>query len=285
MEKIAILGTGLLGGSLGLALADQACVRLWARRSETVAEAQQRGLAASADLQWCVADADCVVLCVPVGAMAELARQAVAAGLPAGCVVTDVGSVKRRPHAEVGSLLRGLGYRFIGSHPMAGSEKGGVEMARADLFRGAACLLTNDDAVEAAACQQLERLWQGLGCRTRWMSASQHDDLVARLSHFPHILAAVAAQVALNDPNTMGFGGGGLRDTTRVAGGNPTMWAEILMENRDSLIEPLRAAAAQIDEMLAILTSADHQALQHWLQEAKLKRDALSLVQNVKSLE
>ena len=285
MDKIAILGTGLLGGSLGLALAKQAEVRLWARRQGTVDEAEQRGLAASQDLSWCIDGADFVILCVPVGAMADLASQLVSLGLRSGCVVTDVGSVKRRPHSEVGQILGSQGIAFIGSHPMAGSEKGGVEMAREDLFRGAACLLTNDDAAAPAVCLRLEKLWQSLGCRTQWLSATEHDDLVARLSHFPHVLAAVGAQVALTDPGTIGFGGGGLRDTTRVAGGNPSMWAEILMENRDLLIEPLRSAANQIDEMLAFLIHADHEALEVWLQEAKQKRDALSLIQNMNSLE
>ncbi len=285
MDKIAIIGTGLLGGSLGLALAQHAEVRSWARRQDTVEEACSRGLVASCDLSWCIDGADFVILCVPVGAMADLAGQLVSRGLRSDCVVTDVGSVKRRPHVEVGRLLGSHGISFIGSHPMAGSEKGGVEMAREDLFRGAACLLTNDDAAAPALCGRLEQLWRTLGCRTRWLSASEHDELVARLSHFPHVLAAVGAQVALADPSMIGFGGGGLRDTTRVAGGNPTMWAEILMENRDLLIEPLRKAANQIDEMLAFLNRADHEALEAWLLEAKHKRDALSTFQHVNTLE
>jgi prephenate dehydrogenase len=279
-SNITILGGGLLGGSLALALGDLAMpprVRLWARKPETVNAARQRGIpGATASLAEAIQDTDLLVLAVPVGSMAALVSQALDAGLPAGCVVTDVGSVKRAPHLSIPPLLAGRGMDFIGSHPMAGSERNGLAAVAADLFCNAACLLTNDEHAPAAKTEALERFWQSVGCRTSWMSAASHDALVARISHLPHIVAASAARVCLNNPLDGRFGGGGLRDTTRVAAGNPEMWAEILTENREALLGPLRETLADLAGILAHLESSDQEATRHWLASAKHQRDLLN---------
>jgi prephenate dehydrogenase len=276
--NITILGGGLLGGSLALALAgNHQQARLWARRTETVQAARDLGISgATGDLADAVNQADLLVLAVPVGSMPALVSQAIDAGLPQGCLITDVGSVKAAPHREISPLLAGSGIEFIGSHPMAGSEQNGLEAASADLFQNAACLLTNDGNVAPARAQALERFWQGVGCRTSWMGAATHDELVARISHLPHIVAAAAALVCLKNPADGRFGGGGLRDTTRVAGGNPEMWAEILMENRAALLDPLRETIADLSEILSHLEAGDRQTVHHWLAAAKQLRDPLN---------
>ena len=279
-SNITILGGGLLGGSLALALGDLAHlprVRLWARKQETVDAARQMGIpGATANLAEAVRETDLLVLAVPVGSMAALVSQALDAGLPAGCVVTDVGSVKRAPHLSIPPLLAGRGIEFIGSHPMAGSERNGLAAVAADLFRNAACLLTNDENAPAAKTDALERFWQSVGCRTSWMSAPIHDAVVARISHLPHIVAASAARVCLKNPTDGRFGGGGLRDTTRVASGNPDMWAEILTENREALLGPLRETLADLAEILSLLENSDQEATRHWLASAKHQRDLLN---------
>ena len=277
--NITILGGGLLGGSLALALAElpaPPAVRLWARREATALDARALGISgATSDLAEAVRQADLLVLAVPVGVMADLVSAAIAAGLPASCLITDVGSVKRVPH----ETLRVVSARnaFIGSHPMAGSERNGLSAVSPNLFQNAACLLTNDDGAPAETAAALERFWQGVGCRTTWMSAADHDALVARISHLPHIIAASAARICLMQPSDGNFGGGGLRDTTRVAGGNPEMWAEILTENRAALIGPLRDTIADLAEFLALLESADQEAARQWLAVAKDRRDRLNL--------
>jgi prephenate dehydrogenase len=275
--NIAILGGGLLGGSLAMALMPRhPGVRLWARRPETVCAAMEAGIpAATGDLATAVANADLLVLAVPVGSMAALVGQAIEAGLPAGCLVTDVGSVKLAPHQTIPPLLDGRGMDFIGSHPMAGSEQTGIGAASAGLFRNAACLLTNDERVARDRAGALERFWQGVGCRTAWMGAADHDQLVARISHLPHIIAAAAARVCLANPDEGRYGGGGLRDTTRVASGDAGMWAEILTENREALLEPLRQTIADLDGLLHHLENHDLQAVCGWLVEAKQRRDPL----------
>lgn len=279
LANISILGGGLLGGSLALALAalpQPPRVRLWARREATVDAARDLGIReVTCNLAEAVAETGLLVLAVPVGSMAALVAQALHAGLPGGCLVTDVGSVKRAPHQSIPPVLAGHGIHFIGSHPMAGSEQVGIAAADRRLFEGAACLLTNDEQAPAGPTAALESFWQSVGCRTTWLSAAAHDALVARISHLPHILAASAARICLQNPADGPFGGGGLRDTTRVASGNPEMWAEILVENRAALLEPLRATLVDLGEILARLEHADEEPVRHWLATAKHQRDLL----------
>jgi len=279
-STITILGGGLLGGSLALALAaleNPPTIRLWARNPETVTAAGELGIAgATGDLAEAVRDANLVILAVPVGAMAALVTAALKAGLPDGCLITDVGSVKRVPHQRISPLLDDRKIRFIGSHPMAGSERNGLSAVTATLFKNAACLLTNDDGAPPEQTAALERFWKTIGCRTSWMSATIHDELVARISHLPHLIAASAARVCLHNPGDGRFGGGGLRDTTRVAAGNPAMWAEIVTENREALIGPLKETIADLHEILASLESGNQESARHWLATAKQRRDPLN---------
>lgn len=279
-NKVAILGGGLLGGSLALAIAGLESapkVALWSRREETTRRALELGMAgATSDLTTAIEGADLIVLAVPVGAMPALLRKSLEAGLAAQALVTDVGSVKGVVHATLPKELSGSGITFIGSHPMAGSEQGGIEAARSSLFKSAACLLTDDQRAPREQRDRLERFWQSVGCKTSWMSAAVHDELVARISHLPHVIAAAGARVSLRDPGDGRFGGGGLRDTTRVAGGDPAMWAEILLENREAVATPLRETIAELRDVLASLEAGDEQKLRQWLASAKSRRDAFT---------
>jgi len=279
-SHISILGAGLLGGSLAMALANTAAppvTRLWARRKESVTEALGMGIPmVTSDLAEALQDARLVVLAVPVGAMPQLVAAALEAGIPEGCLVTDVGSVKGPPHKMLSPLLSPRGISFIGSHPMAGSERNGLAAATAGMFEGAACLLTNDNHAPTSLTVALDHFWKSVGCHTTWMPAAIHDELVARISHLPHALAASGARVCLRDPSEGRFGGGGLRDTTRVAAGSPSMWAEILVENREALTGPLRETIADLSALLAILDAGDQEKACQWLAEAKYLRDSMS---------
>jgi prephenate dehydrogenase len=275
-KNICVLGAGLLGGSIALATRESHRTTLWSRRDETIEQARALGLRASGNMADAVENAELLVLCVPVGAMAQLLEQAVAAGLPRTCLLTDVGSVKRQPHTSLRPVVKRAGMDFIGSHPMAGGEKGGIEQSRADLFQNAACLLTNDENVALDRQQCLEGFWSDLGCKTSWMDAESHDALVARISHFPHVLAAVGSMVSLRDTTLAAFGGGGLRDTTRVASGSPSMWAEILCENREHVIAVLGEAIGEMAIMRDLLANSDQVVVQQWLAEAKTRRDVLN---------
>ena len=272
-QKIAILGPGLLGGSIALA-ARRAGLEavLWGRNPERVAVASTMGLQATTDLAEAVGGADLVIFAVPVGVMGDLAERLVD-HLEAGALVTDVGSVKSLPHQVAAE--RGL--RFVGSHPMAGSEQTGMEAARDDLFDGAACVLSNDGGLDEVL-EPLATFWKSLGCdRVRTMSAAEHDQAVARISHFPHAMSSLTADVSLQDQSHAELAGGGFRDTTRVAAGDPAMWAEIMIENREVLQESLSEARDQIGKMLDQLANSDQEGLQAYLAEVKARKDLTDL--------
>ena len=278
---IAIYGPGLLGGSLALAIQERlpgSQLRLWARRESAEAGIRARGIQAAfyTDAIAAATDTALIILCTPVETMAALAEQIAQAVLPPGCLITDVGSVK-------GSVVRALqpilGHRFIGSHPMAGSEKAGIETARADLFQNATCLLTPGVQTAGPGNVALERLrsfWQALGCRVLEMSPEEHDEKVARISHLPHMMAAVTTLAALrSDPAAVACVANGFRDTTRVAGGDPGLWTGIALENRAALMAQLQAASDTLTELLEILGKPDEVELRRFLAEAQSLRSTV----------
>jgi len=267
LKKITILGPGLLGGSVGLA--SQAAgyeVVMWGRKQERVELAREYGLTATTQLLPAVYDADLIVLAVPVGVMKDLSQQLIG-HLKQGALVTDVGSVKALPHHAA------KGLPFIGSHPMAGSEQTGIEAARADLLNGAACVITNQEARSAEEVSILESFWEALGCRVHQMTVEDHDRAVARISHLPHAMAVLTAESALKFPNDVALAAGGFRDTTRVASGDPTMWAEIMMENKDALTHALKDAQQGMKELLKHLENGDQEELERYLEGVKQSKD------------
>ena len=276
MNRVAILGPGLLGGSLALALRERtgAEIAVWGRRAEAVAEVAKSGFAdfASVDVRAVVEGADMVVLCTPVGVMPALAGE-IAPALAPTALVTDVGSVKAAVLSGAGAVFKQAGVNFIGSHPMAGAEVSGLEAARTGLFQGAACILTPEPDTTAAALEKVDAFWKAIGCRTARMDATRHDEVVARISHLPH-LAAVAATLAAfqPDPGMAEFAAGGLRDTTRVAAGLPVMWREILLENRAAILPALADLHRFTGELLEILNKADEVKLLTVLEHAKQLR-------------
>jgi prephenate dehydrogenase len=272
MTRLAIIGPGLLGGSIALAArrAGGFHVAIWARRPEAVEELEKRSLAeiASTDLAVVVKDADIVVLAVPIGVMASLSRQIVPLLNP-GAVITDVGSVKAPVVEELKAIFT-QGARFVGSHPMAGSERSGLEAARAGLFDGAPCIVTPEADSDPAGVSTIHRFWETLGGRVLELSPASHDEIVALISHFPHLLAAVLVNlVGEKNAAAFDFAGPGFRDTTRVASGQPEMWNEILRSNHtavrasvEAMIEKLREIATLLDQdapMTDILTQAKTQ--------------------------
>ena len=263
--SLAVFGPGLLGGSLLLDARAHGVreLRVWGRREESLRQVRERGLAdlASTDAQVVAEGADFLVLCVPVGGMKALAGSITQATLGGKAVVTDVGSVKASVLAEAGAVFRQAGIPFVGSHSMAGAEVAGLEAARAGLFQGAACILTPELDTDPGALEKVETFWQALGCRTAQMGATRHDEVVARISHLPH-LAAVAATLAAFKPDPS-------MDTTRVASGLPSMWREILLENRQAILPALTDLHQVTGELLEILRKADEDLLLSRLEEAR----------------
>ncbi|MCB1087363.1 MAG: prephenate dehydrogenase/arogenate dehydrogenase family protein [Verrucomicrobiae bacterium] len=282
-KRVAVFGPGLLGGSLARAIrqraGDSVAVQVWGRREEPLRELLAEGSAtlASTDPAEAAAGADLVILAMTIGAMRPCLEPVIAAeALAPGAVVTDVGSVKGPVVAELESLVADAGGYFIGSHPMAGSEQKGLAHASADLFEGAACLITPTEASQEAAVERIDAFWQWLGCRTSRLNPKDHDETVARISHLPHLVAALVVEAALRqDPGAAAYAGGGFRDTTRVASGPADMWTEILLENRDAVRETLAQFHALTGETLAFLDGWKKEDLHRLLADAKERRDRL----------
>ncbi len=284
MKRVAILGPGLLGGSIALGLAQypEVEVRLWGRRPEVLQEASALGMVsfASTNVREVVAGSDTVVLCVPVGVMPELVLEALPAMSPQ-TLVTDVGSVKQLVVETLAPMLDGRAL-FVGSHPMAGSEKAGLAAAKPDLFQRAVCILTPEEALTPAeATDRATIFWEALGCRIRQLSPLLHDQVCAQISHVPHVAAAALVNMVSEIlPEAFDFSGSGFRDTTRVAGGLPAMWSEILLSNRHAVSGGLRGLIGQLEAVIHLLEQKEGSAvaaLDSFLSAAKDRRDRLRL--------
>jgi prephenate dehydrogenase len=280
MRKLAVIGPGLLGGSIALALQRRPGwqTAVWARRPEAVAELQRLKIAAhaSTDLAEVAADADLVILCVPIGAMPDVAEK-LAQIVPAKAIVTDVGSVKVPVVSRLAPLFHARG-RFIGSHPMAGSDQAGLKAARADLFSDSVCIVTPQET-DLEVIGTVTRFWEELGCQVRILSPAEHDEIVSLISHLPHLVAAALVNtVARHRPEAFEFIGPGFRDTTRVAGGPVEMWTEILGSNRAALRNSAEALIENLREFITLLdraSPADELRMNEFLQQAKAGRDRL----------
>lgn len=280
-RKVAILGVGLLGGSLGMALRRRRLageVVGWVRRETAAGESMQRGAVdrADQDLAAVVRGADLVVLCTPVGRMGEVAAR-LRDDLEPRAIVTDVGSVKGGVVEAVDSALAGTEAHFVGSHPMAGSEKMGVEAARDDLFVGATTVVTPSTRTALRAQDAVTGLWESLGSRVLTMSPERHDDVVGRSSHLPHLVATALARCVLAPGRRNEVGrlcASGFRDTTRVASGSPEMWRDIDLGNRRAILEALAEFEAELTGFRRVLESGDATALEGFLRKAKELRDA-----------
>jgi prephenate dehydrogenase len=276
-KRLSILGVGLLGGSLALAAKKfiKSCeIFGYAHRPETLEAARNAGMLDQGfdRPEPAVDGADLVVLCTPVSQLSPL-LQRISGSLANGAIVTDVGSTKRSVVAAGESLLQGDRY-FVGSHPMAGSEKRGLHFASADLFQGATCILTPTERTHAPALQKIEEFWRVLGMKTTRLSPPEHDQLLADISHLPHAVAA--ALVAMQSDRALSLSGKGFQDLTRIAAGDGGLWRDILLDNRDSVRQSIQRLLTTLRELDAVLDAGDSEALKQWLERAADRRQKMS---------
>jgi prephenate dehydrogenase len=256
-------------------MADEICG--YVRRDSSIAECLQAGAVdrATTVLAEAIQGADLIVLCTPLLQMGELSREIVQY-IQTGALVTDVGSVKKALVAELEPIFSNRGATFIGSHPMAGSEKMGVSAAREDLFANAVCIVTPTEKSPAESIDQIEFLWRGVGGRVMRLSPGIHDQLAARSSHLPHLLAAKLAAFVLNPENHPDQGrlcASGFRDSTRIASGSPEMWRDIVLMNRDEVLTALDRFTSELLELRTILERSDAPAIEEYFRTAKDLRD------------
>ncbi len=278
-KQLTILAPGLLGASLGMAsrrLSLAGRIHVWARRPESREACQTADWcdAAFADPAASVTGSDLVVICTPVDTIADMTLQ-LAPQLEEGCIVTDVGSTKSRI-CRISARSVPPGVVFIGSHPMAGSEKSGMEHARDDLFQGRACLVTPLDDAPAEAADRLVRFWRDLGMEVTTLSPEKHDEIVAHISHLPHVLAsALCLQLSRLPEAWQAFAGQGLRDTTRVAAGSPEIWRSILEENKEEMLRALNGFEQELAALRMHLLNGEWAQVRHLLEQGKRYRERL----------
>ncbi|MFO7955795.1 MAG: prephenate dehydrogenase/arogenate dehydrogenase family protein [Candidatus Brocadiia bacterium] len=276
-QRAAIVGPGLIGGSMGMALRRKKLADVVVgigRRKESLRRAMDVGAIdrSTLDLEEGVREADFVVLATPTASFEEIIHAATPHLRPEA-LLTDVASTKVRVIETVSAALRERpDVAYIPTHPMAGSEQSGPLAARADLFEGAVCIITPLTNTYPETKRTIRRMWEALGATTVSMSPQAHDRLVARISHVPHL--AAAALMGMLDDHEAGLAGGGLRDTTRIASGSPELWIDICRSNREQVRRALDSYVEVLQQMSEALRDGNLGELRDMLEEAKRRRDS-----------
>jgi prephenate dehydrogenase len=281
-QKMAILGVGLLGGSLGLAAKERGLAKKvvgYVRRESSIEDCLRAGAVdeATTNLGEAVENADIVIMCTPVGQL-RLLTERVVSYLAKGALVTDVGSVKGSVVAQLTPMIGRTNATFVGSHPMAGSDQSGVHASTESLFEGAVCAVTPSETTPTDASDRIEALWKSVGGQPISMSPEDHDIMVARSSHLPHIAAAALARYVL-DPShpelQRKLCATGFRDTTRIASGSPEMWRDILLNNKINVLNEIHAMERELNLLRAAIAADDNSGILSFFTDAKQRKDAL----------
>ncbi|MHB9095510.1 MAG: prephenate dehydrogenase/arogenate dehydrogenase family protein [Eubacteriales bacterium] len=275
-DKVAIIGVGLIGGSLGMALCSRGLVsRVVGVDTERIslelaleAEVIHEG---SEDIACAVEDADLVVIATPVGLTVDIVKQIVPF-IKEGCIVTDVGSTKASIVREVSKLMP-PGTYFVGGHPMTGSETVGVKGADRYLFENAVYILTPAKETDRAAVLKTRELVDSLGAKVIELDPEEHDLMVAVVSHLPHLVATAlvntAGEIEQDHKGLLMLAAGGFRDTTRVASGNPVMWKDICLTNKEGILKVLDRFARVLEKTRQIIEMSDDKGLEEQFKKAR----------------
>jgi len=276
LKQISVVGFGLLGGSISLAVLrcfPRIKVVGYTHRPATRRKARQFAVATEIvnDIKASVSKADLVIIATPISTFEEIFSE-IADALPTGCIVTDVGSTKVLPHRwAAGKLPKTV--RYVGSHPIAGSEQRGVEFARDDLFDQAVCILTATKKTDKQAVKTLKRFWAELGCCVTLMRPAEHDRIFANVSHLPHAVAA--ALINANNIKELKFAGKGFIDSSRIASGPPNIWADVLLTNAGNTVKGIDKIIAELLKLKKAIKDQDKKLLESLLKKARTKREAL----------
>jgi len=282
IKKLAVIGTGLIGGSFALALREAGAVeRIVGIDSDrsNLERALSLGLVDEIAENACsgVSGAEVVFISVPVCSISSVLGS-LAASLPAGCIVTDGGSVKAAIVRECDALIP-AGCSFVGGHPIAGTENSGATAAFAALYRGKRCVLTPGATSGAQAIDTVARLWKAAGAEVCSMEAGHHDRIFAEISHLPHAIAYTLVHAVgtadVEGENVLSYTAGGFRDFTRIASSDPVMWRDISLMNRDALLASIDGFTASLAELRRRIDSGDSGGLTEFFTTAKKFRDGI----------
>lgn len=280
ISKLAIIGVGLIGGSFALklkqlGLVDKVCG--CGRNQENLELAVKMGVIDEFALQpdLVVADADLVIISVPIASIAPIYQQILPALKPTA-VVSDVGSVKQSVLDDIAKLLGEVPNRFVAAHPIAGREQSGVAAVEADLYLDHKVILTPTETTDQDALNLVENLWQAVGAEVSSMDAKAHDEIFAATSHLPHILAFALVDMLNNSKdlgNVFQYTAGGFRDFTRIASSDATMWRDIALNNKAALLAWIRNYQQELDKMSKLIAEDKSDEIKDIFAEAKQARD------------
>ncbi len=281
INKLTLIGVGLIGGSLVRALRRAQLVKEVIGVGRHVANLElAKGLGVIDDYETdpalAVIDADVVVLAVPLGAMKSI-MQAIAPHLSVSTVLTDVGSAKGSVLADAKTVFNDRIENLVPGHPIAGTEKSGVEASFAELFQQRRVILTPHAAISATALGVVRQMWQACGAEVIEMSVEHHDEVLAATSHLPHMLAyaLVDTLARMEDrKDIFDYAAGGFRDFTRIASSDPQMWHDITMANQTALVEVMKRFRTDLDQLITAIESNDSVFVQETFERAKKARDA-----------
>lgn len=284
IENLCVIGTGLIGGSLCLALKEVgACKHITGagRSEQTLLKAKQLDIIDdyATDISAAVEDADMVVVSVPLGAMSRVFEQ-IASGLERSgnenAVITDAGSAKAQVQQLADKIFAAKGHRFVAGHPIAGTEKSGPEAAFADLYKDRRVILTPTDSTDPDAIERVTSMWQRVGARVETMSAEHHDKVLAATSHLPHMMAfgLVHCLENMDDiEDVFRFAAGGFRDISRIASSDPVMWRDICLNNKLQILEMMSRYKDELEVLYNALKADDGEKLFEIFSSAKQTRD------------
>lgn len=281
-NKVAIIGVGLIGGSLAIVLRRKGIADSIVGIGRGVANldnAKRLGVvdAVTQDIGAGVKDADLVVVAVPVLKIGETVHKA-APNLKKGCILTDVGSVKQSVIDEVAPIIP-QGVHFVPGHPIAGTENSGVEAALPDLFTGRTCILTPMEKTDPRAVETIKTMWQEAGSKVIIMDAALHDRALAAVSHLPHMIAYTLvntiADIKEKMPEILDYSAGGFRDFTRIASSSPEMWSDICAMNKESIVKTITDFQKRLEDLKKKVKAGDLSGLREDFERAKRLRDTL----------
>ena len=279
IERLCVVGVGLIGGSLARALRRAGAVGEvvgTSRREEHLRRARELGVVDgwSLDAAEAARGADMVVVCTPMGAMEQVFR-ALRPGLDPQAALTDAGSVKQTVFRAARAAFGRVPAFLVPAHPIAGTEHSGVDASFESLYDGRRVILTPGDAADPGAVERVEAMWRAAGAETDRMDAARHDEILASVSHLPHLLAyALVDLVAAGPGDCFRYAAGGFRDFSRIASSDPVMWRDICLENREAIADRLEAFGARIGDLAEMVRRGDGGALFDRFARAKSARDA-----------
>jgi len=288
-KKIALIGFGLIGGSIARAARAQGLageIVTTARSAKTRARVMELGIvdAVLETNAQAVEDADLVILCIPVGACGPVAQE-IAVHLKPGAIVSDVGSVKGAVVRDMAPYLP-AGVHFVPAHPVAGTEHSGPDSGFAELFINRWCILTPPEGADADAVEKLRAFWTAIGAKVEIMTPDHHDLVLAITSHLPHLIAYTIVGTAdelegVTQSEVLKFSAGGFRDFTRIAASDPTMWRDVFLTNKDAVLEMLGTFTEDLSKLTRAIRRGDGEALfEHFTRTRAIRRGIVEIGQD-----